>query len=265
MTNHDHRIAFVHIPRTAGTTFGAYLDGLYAGRDVAKFYADDAHPVVNEKLDAFRRLAAGEKASYALLRGHFVYGFDGGESGCRYVTLLREPVARLVSYYFYALKEPMNYLHTYLLQRRIGLESFLMSDASIDLDNYQVRAVSGAAFGSSRERVSGAHLALAKRNLVERFAAFGLTERFDASMRRFARQFGWAPAPRERRNEGAYGRDVELGDACRAYVEEKNRFDIELYRFAQAHFDSAAASGDDGRADRSAERPADHAVHTTRS
>lgn len=150
MTNHDHRIAFVHIPRTAGTTFGVYLDGLYAGRDVAKFYADDAHPVVNEKLDAFRRLEAGEKASYALLRGHFVYGFDGGESGCRYVTLLREPVARLVSYYFYALKEPMNYLHTYLLQRRIGLESFLMSDASIDLDNYQVRAVSGAAFGSSR-------------------------------------------------------------------------------------------------------------------
>lgn len=264
MTNHDHRIAFVHIPRTAGTTFGAYLDGLYAGRDVAKFYADDAHPVVNEKLDAFRRLEAGEKASYALLRGHFVYGFDGGESGCRYVTLLREPVARLVSYYFYALKEPMNYLHTYLLQRRIGLESFLMSDASIDLDNYQVRAVSGAAFGSSRERVSGAHLALAKRNLVERFAAFGLTERFDASMRRFARQFGWAPAPRAAQRGRVRARRRAWRRMPRVR-RGKNRFDIELYRFAQAHFESAAASGDDGRADRSADRPADHAVHTTRS
>ncbi|WP_441459000.1 sulfotransferase family 2 domain-containing protein [Burkholderia thailandensis] len=265
MTIRDHRIAFVHIPRTAGTTFGAYLDGLYAGRNVAKFYADASHPVVNEKVEAFRRLDAGEKASYALLRGHFVYGFDGGESGCRYVTLLREPVARLVSYYFYALKEPMNYLHAYLLQRRIGLEQFLTSDASIDLDNYQVRAVSGAAFGSSRERVSGAHLELAKRNLVERFAAFGLTERFDASMQHFSRRFGWAPAPQQRRNEGAYGRDVALGDACRACVEEKNRFDIELYRFAQAHFESVAASGGGRDADRSADRTADHAVHTTRS
>ncbi|WP_262054874.1 hypothetical protein, partial [Burkholderia thailandensis] len=187
------------------------------------------------------------------------------ESGCRYVTLLREPVARLVSYYFYALKEPMNYLHAYLLQRRIGLEQFLTSDASIDLDNYQVRAVSGAAFGSSRERVSGAHLELAKRNLVERFAAFGLTERFDASMQHFSRRFGWAPAPQERRNEGAYGRDVALGDACRACVEEKNRFDIELYRFAQAHFESVAASGGGRDADRSADRTVDHAVHTTRS
>ncbi|AJX31017.1 sulfotransferase family 2 domain-containing protein [Burkholderia oklahomensis] len=264
MTTHGHRIAFVHIPRTAGTTFGAYLDELYAGRDAAKFYADESHPVVNEKVDAFRRLDAGEKASFALLRGHFVYGFDGGESGCRYVTLLREPVARLVSYYFYALKEPMNYLHAYLLQRRIGLEQFLTSDASIDLDNYQVRAVSGATFASPRERVTHAHLEMAKHNLVERFAAFGLTERFDASMQRFSRQFGWPLAPQARRNEGAYGRDLALGDACRACVEEKNRFDIELYRFAQAHFESAAAGGGEG-ADRSADRAADHAIHTTRS
>ncbi|PCE22685.1 sulfotransferase family protein [Paraburkholderia acidicola] len=253
MTTNDHRIAFVHIPRTAGTTFGVYLDGLYAGRKAAKFYADELHPVVNAKVDAFRELDADEKASFELLRGHFVYGFDDGESGCRYLTLLREPVARLVSYYFYALKERTHYLHTYLFQRRIGLERFLMSDASIDLDNSQVRAISGATFASSRERVTEAHLELAKRNLLERFAAFGLTEQFDVSMQRFSRAFGWPLPAQERRNEGAYARDMTLSDACRAYVEEKNRFDIELYRFATAHFESAAAYS---------ERAADPAIQT---
>ncbi|NIF92741.1 sulfotransferase family 2 domain-containing protein [Burkholderia sp. Cy-637] len=241
MSASGSRIAFVHIPRTAGTAFGEHLDQLHAGARIAKFYVDDEHPVVNGRIDAYRALDEADKASYAMLRGHFPYGFDDSEHGSRYVTLLREPVSRLVSYYFYALKEPLNYLHAYLFQRRIGLERFLASEASIDLDNAQVRAVSGAHFDSPRARVGPEHLEMAKHNLVERFAAFGLTERFDESMRRFCARFGWPAAGVERRNEGSYARDLTLSPACREHVEHSNRFDIELYRFALERFDREAA------------------------
>jgi len=241
MTANAERIAFVHIPRTAGTTFGEHLDRLYAGGRTVKFYADAEHPVVNGGIDAFRALSKAEKAAHAMLRGHFLYGFDGGESGCSYVTLLREPVSRLVSYYFYALKEPINYLHAYLFQRRIGLERFLTSESSIDLDNFQVRAISGAHFESPRARVRPEHLEMAKCNLVERFAAFGLTERFDESMQRFSARFGWPLPPTARRNEGAYARDLPLSEPCRAHVEHNNRFDIELYNFAYQLFDAEQA------------------------
>jgi hypothetical protein len=255
MTPQAERIAFVHIPRTAGTTFGEHLDRLYAGDTVAKFYADAEHPVVNGRIDAFRALEKTSKASHAMLRGHFHYGFDDGESGCHYVTLLREPVSRLVSYYFYALKEPLNYLHAYLFQRRIGLERFLTSEASIDLDNFQVRAISGAHFESPRARVGPEHLEMAKRNLKERFAAFGLTEHFDESMQRFSARFGWPALPASRRNEGAYARDLALSEACRTHVEHANRYDIELYRFACRLFDAAVP----------ASRLAVHETDTTRS
>lgn len=238
MTLQTERIAFVHIPRTAGTTFGEHLDRLYAGAKIAKFYADAEHPVVNGQIDAFRALDKAGKASHAMLRGHFYYGFDDGESDCRYVTLLREPVSRLVSYYFYALKEPLNYLHLYLSQRRIGLEQFLTSETSIDLDNFQVRAISGVHFDSPRARVGLEHLEIAKCNLVERFTAFGLTERFDESMQRFSARFGWPPLPTGRCNEGAYERNLALSDMCREHVEHINQFDIELYRFACKMFDA---------------------------
>ncbi|MFP3506148.1 sulfotransferase family 2 domain-containing protein [Burkholderia sp. SIMBA_062] len=241
MTASASRIAFVHIPRTAGTAFGEHLDRLHAGARIAKFYVDDEHPVVNGRINAYRALDEAEKASYAMLRGHFPYGFDDSERGSRYVTLLREPVSRLVSYYFYALKEPLNYLHAYLFQRRIGLERFLASDASIDLDNAQVRAISGAHFDSPRDRVGPEHLEMAKHNLVERFAAFGLTERFDESMRRFSSRFEWPAAGVQRRNEGSYARDLTLSPSCREHVEHTNRFDIELYRFALERFDLEAA------------------------
>lgn len=238
------RIAFVHIPRTAGTSFGTLLDDLYSGYQSAKFYGDEQSSVVNERINGFRRLSASEKARFAMLRGHFVYGFDSELRDYQYVTLLREPIQRLISFYFYALKDRSNYLHTYLLQRRLGLEPFLQSDTSIDLDNYQVRAISGVRFDSVRERVSQRHLDQAKYNLVERFTAFGLTEQFDRSMNLFARKFVWDLPMLERQNQGAYGTDVTLSDSCLSYVTEKNQFDMELYRFAQNLFESIADASD---------------------
>ena len=93
-------------------------------------------------------------AAFTVLKGHFVFEFDRSLTGFNYVTLLRHPVDRLISYYFYALRDRRHYLHSLLVQRRIRLEQFLLSELSIELDNYQVRAVCGAAFASPRERVT---------------------------------------------------------------------------------------------------------------
>ncbi|PCE33711.1 sulfotransferase family 2 domain-containing protein [Burkholderia ubonensis] len=235
------RIAFVHIPRTAGTTFGVALDALYEGRRIEKFYGDGDGGVANHRIDAFRALDAGEKDDVDLLRGHFVYGFDAGLRDVRHVTLLRDPVRRLISFYFYALKERGNYLHAYLKQRRMGLEQFLASDVCLDLDNYQVRAISGAQFASVREPVEQRHCDDAKRHLEREFAAFGLTEQFGRSIELFNRTFGWTLPADGHRNAGGYAADLALSDACLQRVREKNRFDIELYAFAASLFESRAS------------------------
>ncbi|ORC49122.1 hypothetical protein B2G74_13775 [Burkholderia sp. A27] len=235
------RIAFVHIPRTAGTTFGVALDALYADRRIAKFYGDDDGGVANRRIDAFRALDPRDKNDVDLLRGHFVYGFDTGLNGVRHVTLLRDPLRRLISFYFYALKDRGNYLHAYLKQRRMGLEQFLTSDVCLDLDNYQVRAISGAQFASVREPVAQQHCDDAKWHLEREFVAFGLTEQFDRSIGLFNHTFGWNLPAIEQRNVGGYAADLTLSDECLQLVREKNRFDIELYQFAAGLFESRAS------------------------
>jgi hypothetical protein len=227
------RVAFVHVPRTAGTAFGRMLESVYAGRPTANFYADADEPIVNARIERFRRLDAVAKNDVALLKGHFVRGFDPALGAVRYVTLLREPLPRLVSYYFYALREGAHYLHAYLMQRRLGLEAFLASDASIDLDNYQVRAISGCRFASARERVEQVHCDEAKRQLEHGFAAFGLTERFDESLALIARTIGWRLPPSIRANAGSYDPALVISEQCRERFLHKNRFDVELLAFAR--------------------------------
>jgi len=241
-TRSPRRAVFVHIPRTAGKSFGRMLNAIYEGRQIVDFYGDSEQPVVNGKIEQFCRQAPACKEQVDLVKGHVVYGFDAAFQDAAYVTLLRQPLQRLVSYYYYALKDSQNYLHDYLLQRRIGLEAFLASDASIDLDNYHVRAISGQRFGSSRERVTQAHCELAKERLAHDFTAFGLTEQLDQSLRLIGHAMGWSLPPAVHINAGSYDPNVAISDACRSYILEKNRFDVELYDFAQALFSSRLAT-----------------------
>jgi hypothetical protein len=240
MSDSYPKIAFVHIPRTGGMTFGRVLESLYDGCNIKKFYGDASRSVVNGKIDEFTRLNCEQKNAFAVLKGHFIYGFDRELDGFQYVTLLRRPFERLVSYYFYALKNATNYLHPYLVQRKVKLEEFLTSDLSIELDNYQVRAISGASFSSVRARVTQEHLELAKQNLAERFASFGLIESFDESMLLFSRLFGWRLPSYEPQNLLSYPKGASISTDCVEAVATKNRFDLALYQYAEELFSARA-------------------------
>ena len=239
------KVAFVHIPRTAGMTLGSILERMYEGHPIQEFYGDASSSVVNDKLQRFAALRSSEKRAFSVLKGHFVFGFTPGLEHFSYVTLLRRPLERLVSYYFYVLRDSRHYLHALLMQRRMRLEDFLFSDLSLELDNYQVRAVSGALIARPRDRVVQEHLELATYNLRRRFSAFGLAEEFDESLFEFARVFGWKLPKFEVLNQGGYSRNLELPKSCRDAVNEKNRFDVALYEYASGLFMQRRAQATD--------------------
>jgi hypothetical protein len=231
------KTAFVHIPRTGGTTLVRLLEDEYANHPAYSFYGSSTDIVATDAIEKFKHLSSNEKNSYFLLSGHFSYGFDSDLKGFRYLTFLREPVERLISYYFYILRERRHYLHPYVMQRRMKLESFLLSDVSLELDNYQVRAISGAKFENARDRVTEAHLDSASHNLSYRFFGFGLLDRFDESLRRLSSALSWTQTEYSIRNAGDYKGKFSLSRDIADEVASRNKYDIQLYRRAVRLFE----------------------------
>lgn len=237
MTTGSRRMAFVHIPRTGGTSLGRIMRHIYGAQNIAEFYGDAEENVVNNKIERFRSAGLEKQSLPDVLIGHFVFEFDELSAHYAYTTMLRRPLDRMISYYFYALRDRNNYFHSYIVQRRLSLDAFLLSDLSLDFDNYQVRAISGASFESHRERVDEEHLNKAKSNLADRFRCFGLTERFPESVDAFAAAFGWNIEILPRDNMNSYPGEVSVSQEAVAHVEASNRFDQQLYDFGSALFE----------------------------
>ena len=106
-------------------------------------------------------------------------------------------------------------------------------------DNLHTRMLSGQVepFGTVDEEM----LEQAKRNLREELVFFGLTERFDESLVLAKRRLGFRSIlyKTSGRVNTARARGEEVPDELLETAREYNRYDIELYRYAQELFDAA--------------------------
>lgn len=183
-------------------------------------------------------MSEARKAQIRMVRGHMAFGVHKFLSGpVTYFTLLRSPLERVVSYYYFVRNKPDHYLYDEISVGEMDLAEFIERQGHIMLDNAQTRMLSGrwreAAFGEC----SSDHLAMAKQNLRDRFAVVGLVEHFDETLLLLQRTFGWRNVFYARQNvtrnhppKGA------LPPATLALVAEVNQLDAELYRYAQALF-----------------------------
>jgi hypothetical protein len=84
----------------------------------------------------------------------------------------------------------------------------------------------------------------AKTNLAS-FAVVGLTERFEESLILLQHAFGWPLHCFPARNVGENRpRRTEVGEEAMKAIEDCNRFDLDLYRFACGLFERAVGGID---------------------
>jgi hypothetical protein len=227
----DPTIIFVHIGRTAGTTLNRILGRTYPQQRTYSFPSTD----IDGSVVAFRSLPAEERRRLRLLRGHIMFGIhDAVPRSFTYITLMRDPVDRLISCYFYILERPEHRLHARLCSTGMSFESFVQSGITLETDNWQTRAVSGIQedFG----RCSEDTLRQAKQNIVQWFSVCGITERFDETLVLLRRALAWEWRSLYYTRENATRRRPSRLDVPRSWIEaaeRQNPLDLELYAFAR--------------------------------
>jgi hypothetical protein len=230
-------VIFLHLPKTGGVTLNRVIRRNYRRRDVWR----DPSEGMSEAPVVFGQLSEEKRARYRLLMGHMSFGLhELVPRPTAYFTVVREPVARVVSGYRYIRRTPQH-LH-YDAARDMSLERMVRSGRWPAADNQQSRAIANdwsTPFGQCGQET----LAAATRNLEERFVVVGLTERFDETLILLERAFGWRKLQYVALNT-APKRRVDLDrDAARA-IEELNSLDRELYASVRARFEGALSAID---------------------
>jgi hypothetical protein len=120
MDNFD-TIIFLHVPKTAGTTINQILQRQYEPSQILYLGAN-----AQASIKDYQRLAEEEKKKIRLVAGHTAFGFHKYTPGSStYFTFLREPVARVVSFYHYVKNSEQHYLNNAAVNEFIGIGPFI--------------------------------------------------------------------------------------------------------------------------------------------
>lgn len=241
----EYPIIFTHVPRSAGTTLITILERQYRRDEQFYFYVREKFGNTDEAQAEFERMPEERRRRLKVVQGHMGFGLHRHFERYTYITLFREPVSRLVSYYFYILKEPGHYLHNLVIGNRMRLEEFATAGLSAELDNAATRQISGASgvpYGGCTEKM----LETAKLNLVRQYAVAGLTERFDETALLLKRHFGWS-YPLYTRRHVIKNKPVreQVPEGTVKVIEQANALDVALYRFAKKRFEALVAEQDE--------------------
>jgi hypothetical protein len=228
----DACLIFLHLPKSGGSTLTTLLRWQYRNLHPSEIVPFDT---AVRTFEEFGRLPFEQRAHLKLLVGHFAYGVHGSiPKPCSYITIVREPVQRVVSVYRYVLSAPHPPLHE-TLTSSISLEDYVGSEIHADQpENALTRQLAGR---DEDDDLTTSDLEIAKGNLRNCRAA-GLSEAFDESVTLFKRILGWRTPPFYfNRNVSRRGpHPDEVADATLELMRERNASDVELYAAARSTF-----------------------------
>ena len=196
----DCVLIFLHIGKTAGSTLHRILEEQYS--DTGHFFTVGG--LENKDGKKFSTLTRKERDKIGVIRGHLNFGVhELIEKPAVYITMLRDPVDRIISTYYYLKRDKGHYLHDICRSDGWTLEDFVFYKPT-EIMNGQTRVLAGVSdvysfFKMGRESVplgkcDDEILETAKRNL-KKFAVVGLMERFDKTMILLKRSLGWETPP----------------------------------------------------------------------
>jgi Sulfotransferase family/Domain of unknown function (DUF4214) len=248
----EQKLVFLHLPKTGGTTL----------HDLLIQHFDD-NVICPERFNGLRHYAAGELARYRYFSGHFdlpTVKLIPGQK--RVITMLREPIARLISLYYFQRAHKadvieLNNLELARLANKYSMADFFRADevrCHPAINNAMTRAFTQCLEGNRREAQTDLSIqyneppfAVALKEL-HALDAFGILERYDDSVALIFSSIGLPlPAKIEKKqvldviveeNLGLRKIDKEqVTDEIINFISDLVKVDVELYRQASEIFE----------------------------
>ncbi len=219
-------IIFLHLPKTAGMTLARIIERQYDASSVLPLYESSW----GEELAAIPRR---EMDRLRVVMGHMYFGAHAFvDRPSTYVTVLRDPVDRVISHYYFVRRDPSHYL--YESAHKMSLKEYVEFCNRQEPNNDQTRLLAGKCNECSFGLCSDEMLGIAKRNLAEYFAVVGITEEFDRSLILMKHTLGWHTPFYAKQNvsqDRLRKQDIPL-ETLRA-IQAYNELDIDLYGYAK--------------------------------
>lgn len=220
-------LLFEHVPKCGGTAIRRYFERHYPRRRIYDVY--DRRPVERE---TFKALPESRRRAYDLVIGHGVHDLlDWCGPDTIAATILRDPVERIVSHYYYVRERPEHYLHDPVVRRNLSLGEYAASNLSLELRNNVVCRFAGLG-PDEAEREPQRSIDAAWEILRSRYRILGVVERLGPAMDVIREAVGLRAAwSGERANSTRNRPPIEAVSAeDRRVIEMHNALDIELYR-----------------------------------
>ncbi|MBN1203117.1 MAG: sulfotransferase family 2 domain-containing protein [Anaerolineae bacterium] len=239
-TPQHQTVIFLHMPKAGGSTMNHIMDWNYNRVHSISHYRD-IPPFIAWPDDRKRQLDA--------LKGQLFYGIHQYlPQPCTYITILRNPVDRVISQNYYnrvrkkRLGEPA---HDMTVQELVEIEPFHPT--------YQLRLLVG---GENIERVLHDPLpenavAIAKQHLDAHFTFAGVLDTYDAALLLLKGALGWSRTfyARQNVNRARVPREAIDPDTI-AWLRDQCAPEIELYEYVKQQVEAQiAAQGEDFQRD----------------
>lgn len=229
------RIRFLHIPKTAGTTFLDILKRQYKGWGVFPFTGE-----IPFDIECYRSLDEDRKKKIKVFTGHapMVTGLEEADQA-RIITFLRHPVSRVKSFCQHVSEGKSGYLRELFPPERFDLDKFLDS-GNDELVNLETKMLINRGACASPDLLNGMTVSEAREmaldNLFNKITVYGLQEYFDESLILFSADLKWKLPFYTSANKKKSNRLLEFKEDHLEKIKALNQIDIQVYEAAKEKF-----------------------------
>ncbi|MFK9094771.1 sulfotransferase family 2 domain-containing protein [Bacillus salipaludis] len=221
---------YVHIPKTGGQTLGKILDEQFQITEILKYKQpqtmegllsgaskEKASKVgcYVEHLENYLQQTPGGDVNINCIYGHMHFGMHRYlTKPYTYFTVLRDPIDRVVSHYYYFLGKGH-------FKKETTFEEFITTPKFF---NFQTRYLAGGV----------PDLEAAKANMDSNFPIVGITEMFDETLFLMKKHFCWHNIVYTKKNVTAKRPSKEqISQEMMDLIVQHNEMDIQLYQYAR--------------------------------